>query len=356
MMVGSRLVVHDGVTLKGSAGLYASILKMKNTFSNSSDFIRVGSEGSVNDLCLSQSRASAGNLVLNGASVISGVSYLLNKRILAVYSSGNDTGITFTIHGTDGDSQPQIDTFSGSNASFVQSSKFFLTVDSISVSGATAGNITVGWQTVASFNSRVEDIQLWSNHTQAVAGTSMIYSNNTQHTGGIARLKIFAGNRSACKFETGIGGASTVMFEDIECGNYGNALGVASNNPVVYVNWAGLNFPIKRLVINGNPSGGSSVGMQIDGGQVTVIDGHCENCATGILLNNRNINNGGITIMGWVGSGGNQADVIRIDAAATATPHIAVQNIVPNGATNSTINDQRTATLTTGFINTWTYK
>lgn len=357
-MVGSTITVPDGVWLKGT-GLYNCVLKMKNTFDNSRNFINLGSQDNVNAICNSQSRGSAGNLVLNGNLVSGGVAYFLSKSIVSIWSTGNDTGITFTIHGTDGDGQPQVEVVAGTNGGRRDTNYYYKTVDSISVSGATAGNVTVGRNVYASFDTRIEDIWLWSNHTQAAAGTSMVYSANVQHTAGLARVQISAGNRSAIRLETGVGGASTVTVEDINCGNYGNSPGVASNNPAIYVNYAGLNFPMQRIVVGGGAAGWvGSTGIEIAGGQVNMQDIHVETYENAIKISSNSINNGLITIQGCIGSGNMTNVIYYAPGAYIATPFTALQNIMPNSATN-TINDQRVGGTGPGGsvnINTWTYK
>lgn len=352
-MIGSTITVPDGVTLKGT-GLYNCVLKMKNTFDNSRNFVILGNQDNSNGIANAQTRGSAGLLTLNGNLVSGGIAYFLSKSIVSIFSTGNDTGITFTIHGTDGDGQTIVETLAGTNAGRTNSNLYYQTVDSISTSGATAGNVTAGRYVYASFDSRLEDIQLWSAHTQAAAGTAMVYSSNTQHTGGVARVQIFAGNRHALRFETGVGGASTITIEDVNCGNYGNSPGVASNNSVIYVNWAGLNFPMKRIVIGGRADPGG-VGIEIVGGQVHMQDIHVETLETSILDRVTTINNGQITLDTFIGSGAMDS-CVRIASTATTDPHFAIHNLMTNGATYA-IKDQRSGgTNTPGNILQWTYK
>jgi len=355
MMISNTIIVPDGVILKGT-GVYSTIIKMANGFPNANHFCIIGTPGDAVAICALQTRASAGALSLNGTTVVDGVAQLLTKRVVSVYSTSNNSGINVTITGTDGDGQPLTETKAGPNNGAVDYS-FYNTVTSVSVSGAVTGNISVGNTVAASFGARVEEWQSWSNHTQAVAGTAMFYSNNAQHTGGLYRMKIFSGNRSAIKFETGVGGASLFTLEDIECGNYGNALGVASNNPCIYLNYAGLLTALRRVVVNGGPViGGSSIGIQVDGGAVYIQDSHVENYGTGIVTNIRNINNGMVTIQNFVASGGIMDNAIKMDSLSTTTPHLMMQGIVPNGAP-TTFRDLRAGGVTiSNFIVDWVKK
>lgn len=356
MMISSMLTVLDGCMLQGH-GVFSTVLKMKNTFSTTSHFIRLGTPGDATAVCLAQSRGSAGNLTLNGTRVISGVSYFFFPTPVSITSVGNDSAITFTVHGTDRYGNVQSDTFSGANAGTVLSPHYFATVDSVITSGATAGNVTVGYPTLASFGCMLNDLQLFSTLGNGAAGTAMVYTNNAQHEAGLRGVKIFAGNRAGTWFETGIGGASYFTFDGVETFNTGDAAGNASNNPQMYFNYAALVSGI-RNVICGGPQivGNAGIGIQIDGGCMLLQNCHCEGMRTGILTNIRNINNGTVMIQNYVaGQGPWMVDAIKMDTASTPTAHLYVSGIFPNGSTN-TINDARTATLTTGNITTWTLK
>lgn len=355
MMFTSTLVIPDGVILKGT-GVYSTVLKLSSSFPNNSHAVIVGTSQDSSSVCASQTRASAGALSLTGNSVVDGVAQLLTKRVISVYSTGNNSGISFTITGTDGDGNAQTETKAGPNFGSVDYS-YYNTVTSVTVNGAITGNVSVGNTVVASFGARAEELQMWSNHTQAQAGKAIFYSNNAQHTGGLCKLKIFSGNRSAVWFETGVGGASCFTMEDIECGNYGNASGVASNNPCMYFNYAGLLSTLRRIVVEGNSSiGSASIGIQVDGGLMHISDTHVESYGTGILTNVRNINNGLVTISQFIGSGGIMSSCIRMDAASTTTPHLLVQGIMTNGSP-SALNDGRPGgTSTPGNILAWTQK
>jgi hypothetical protein len=63
---------------------------------------------------------------------------------VGVTSAGNDTGITFTVVGTDRYGNAISETFAGANASVASGAKNFATVTSITPSGNTAGNVTAG--------------------------------------------------------------------------------------------------------------------------------------------------------------------------------------------------------------------
>lgn len=107
--------------------------------------------GSVNAIATAQSLAGAALLNLNGASVSGGVALLGSQRRVIITSVGNDTGITWTVTGTNDGGAAIKDTFAGANVGLAaQSNLDFSTVTSIRSSGATAGNVQAGTNTVGS--------------------------------------------------------------------------------------------------------------------------------------------------------------------------------------------------------------
>ena len=105
-------------------------------------------------IALSQSLASAGSLTINGALASSGVATLTSAnctaRRVGIASSGNDSGLTWTITGTDWFGNSVSETLAGGNATTVQSVRDYATVTKITSSAATASTVTAGTTTVAS--------------------------------------------------------------------------------------------------------------------------------------------------------------------------------------------------------------
>jgi len=91
-----------------------------------------------------QTAAGAQALTLNGALVTSGVASWGFGQKVSITSVGNDTGITFTITGTDPDGTAISQAVTGANAGVAKSTAYFKTVSSVVTSGATAGAVTVG--------------------------------------------------------------------------------------------------------------------------------------------------------------------------------------------------------------------
>lgn len=105
---------------------------------------------SPNGVALSQSLASAGPLLINGAYASGGVATLPQPRRIGIASVGNDSGITWTISGTSRSGDRISETLVGGSGATVQSVLDYATVTSIVGSGATAGSVTAGTTGVAS--------------------------------------------------------------------------------------------------------------------------------------------------------------------------------------------------------------
>lgn len=143
---------------------------------------KVLAAASANNIALSQSRASAGPLTINGAAASGGVATLDTQRRVLITSGGTDTGITFTITGTNqtGTLISEV-VIGGSSGSPAQSSLDFLTVSSVRTSGATAAAVTVGTSAAGStpwVNASVS-ITPFSLPVVTVASGSVTYSLET---------------------------------------------------------------------------------------------------------------------------------------------------------------------------------
>lgn len=124
----------------------------------------------------SQAVAGAGNLTLNGALVSGGVASLVVAQRVGIASSGADSALTFTVYGTDRNSHTISETVTGvATPTTVNTLQDFLTVTRIAVSGAAAGNITVGTVGVGSTRWLVDNMHLspfaLSIGTQVVSGS-----------------------------------------------------------------------------------------------------------------------------------------------------------------------------------------
>ena len=181
--------VISGATAGGYRGLD---LKDTNWVVNS--LVRYFQEPTAADtdgICASQTTSAAANMTLNGAltATINGNSVYAPSvsgtaatadgawaRKIGITSDGNDSGITFTITGTDVNGKALSETVTGPNSTTVYSTMStaanFKTVTKIATSAATTGNITVGTAAVAAdvycralgtipYQSTITGIKVW---------------------------------------------------------------------------------------------------------------------------------------------------------------------------------------------------
>ena len=186
--------VKTGPVISGatSGGYRGKDLTDTNWVSNS--LVRYFQEPTAADtdgICASQTTSAAANMTLNGAlcATINGNSVYAPSvsstaatadgawaRKIGITSDGNDSGITFTITGTDVDGKALSETVTGPNSTTVYSTNStaanFKTVTKIATSAATTGNITIGTAAVAAdvycralgvvpYQSTITGIKIW---------------------------------------------------------------------------------------------------------------------------------------------------------------------------------------------------
>lgn len=66
-------------------------------------------------------------------------------RTVSLTSTGNEESLTFTVEGTDYKNKPQSETITGPNTTTVNGTKYFKVISCVKASGASAGNVSVGW-------------------------------------------------------------------------------------------------------------------------------------------------------------------------------------------------------------------
>ena len=99
---------------------------------------------SANNIATSQTPGAAGPLTLNGSTVSGGVATLDTQRQVILTLSGNETGKTFTLKGTNDSGAPISETIAGATAGVLTSVNSYKTITSVAISAAAAGAITVG--------------------------------------------------------------------------------------------------------------------------------------------------------------------------------------------------------------------
>lgn len=147
-------------------------------------------------IALSQSVAPGGpgNLVLNGSLVSGGVAFLdatnltpnigapAKARRVLITSTGNDTGITFTVVGTDRYGNAQSEVLTGGNATGVYTLNDFATVTKITASQGTASTVTAGTNGVGSSPWYVVDQHLTPFQVKLAANPTGTVNYTVEHT------------------------------------------------------------------------------------------------------------------------------------------------------------------------------
>lgn len=114
-------------------------------------------------IATAQTITGAASVTLNGTLVSGGVatikqtgkdangrSYSVHGQVVTITSAGDDTGVTFTVVGTDQDGKSITATVTGVSAAAATVAGYWSTVTAVSTSGTTDGNITVGITTASS--------------------------------------------------------------------------------------------------------------------------------------------------------------------------------------------------------------
>ena len=83
-------------------------------------------------------------LVIGGALASGGACAFDAGRIVTILSAGDDSGISFTVTGTDVNGDAQTESITGANAGTATGAKYFKTVSVISAVGDPAGNVSAG--------------------------------------------------------------------------------------------------------------------------------------------------------------------------------------------------------------------
>jgi hypothetical protein len=132
-------------------------------------------------IAASQTPGGAGLLTLVSSPVV-----LDDVRRVLITSAGNNSGVTFTVTGTSHANTPITETVAGANAGTSQTVNDFGTVNSISISGASTGAVTVGTSGVGS--TRWINLDTYANPflvqidtTLTGAGTFSIETTNSNY-------------------------------------------------------------------------------------------------------------------------------------------------------------------------------
>jgi len=119
------------------------------------------------------SLSGAGTLTINGALATGSEVELSSGRQVTITSAGNDTGVTFTVTGTDVNGAAQTEAITGASGAAATSTKYFKTITEIANSAASAGAVTAGINALAAdvvFAGRMRLRAVWVKNS-ATAGT-----------------------------------------------------------------------------------------------------------------------------------------------------------------------------------------
>lgn len=205
------------------------------------------------------SSVAAGAVVLNGSTVATTttgntyagtpitvtVATLDQPRRVLFTSAGDDSGITFTITGTDWNNNPVSEVLTGANATTAYTLYDYKTVTSIVASGASAGNVSIGTNGVASSRPVFLD---------TYADSSTYIQTDTGGSSAITYTIQLAGDNPN-NAQIGIGSDT---YSDVRWINSGTAALVNATSSV-NANQAGVPNLIRCLISNAGSNTSASV-------------------------------------------------------------------------------------------------
>lgn len=136
-------------------------------------------------IATSQSAVGAGSLTIDGALASGGTATLPEAQKVRITSAGNDSGVTFTITGTDADGTTINEDVTGANASTADSTQYFKTITDVATDGATGSTVTVGTEADLGMVTRSVDKLRFRNNAKITLSAELVAGTGTfgfQHT------------------------------------------------------------------------------------------------------------------------------------------------------------------------------
>ncbi len=127
----------SGATVTGSL-LFKTVNRVAVDGATNASGFTVGTVDKLDGIAVSQVMSGSGDVVFNGE--LCG----LTARHITIEGSGDNSGISFTIEGTDRHGNALSEAVTGSNAGTATSAKNFRTITSIRASAAVTGNVEIG--------------------------------------------------------------------------------------------------------------------------------------------------------------------------------------------------------------------
>lgn len=173
---------------------------------------------------IAQSQApGAGAITLNGSTVTNGIATLDTARRAIFTSGGNDSGITFTIAGTDRSGQAKSETLAGANAGVATTALDYLTITGVTHTGSIASTLTIGTAASGTVGSsqwiRADDFGLAAVSLQVdVSGTMQTIVETSNDDVNLAAPQIAVAPASMVWLQDkniGTGGTITASANDV---------------------------------------------------------------------------------------------------------------------------------------------
>ena len=150
-------------------------------------------------VCAAQAVGSATDLTINGSLSSGGEVTFDQPRNVTILSAGNDSGITFTVTGTDETATAVTEVITGASTGTATGTTYFATITQIASSGAAAANVSVGSGTSIAapiFRGSMRLIGLYVVNT-GVAGTVTFRQTSATGTIGMQFNTVAAANTNA---------------------------------------------------------------------------------------------------------------------------------------------------------------
>ena len=144
------------------------------------------------------------------------------SRALVITSGGNDSGITFTVHGYDIYGYPMTETITGANAGAAHGRKAFKYVASVTLSAAAATTVEVGTADIFGYPLRADELAFTESNWAGTLNTGTFVAADTTSpatsTTGDVRGTYAVPSASD-------GTKRLVVFETVSVGNIGSVTG-----------------------------------------------------------------------------------------------------------------------------------
>ena len=119
-------------------------MTMKGSGSDVSSSFIIAAAADPDGISVAASVSGAANLTIGGTLASGGSVTFDSPRNVTILSAADDSGITFTVTGTDESGTSATETITGADTGTATGTSFFATVTQIATSGSSAGNVSAG--------------------------------------------------------------------------------------------------------------------------------------------------------------------------------------------------------------------